>query len=76
VDLARTAEGALGRYFHQPRGLRAIIQLKVKLSLCLIKHHAMKMFVDPRWRWVVSFTYWQLYRLGKAPSTQWTEERV
>jgi hypothetical protein len=48
----------------------------VKLSLCLIKHHAMKMCrnggITPHilnfstiWKWLVTFTLWSLYPLGK-----------
>jgi hypothetical protein len=52
---------------------------KVKLSLCLTKHHAMKTYwgsggIAPRildfgtrWRWVVSFTPLPLYPQGKPP---------
>jgi hypothetical protein len=52
---------------------------KVKLSLCLTKHHAMKTYwgsggISPRilefgtrWKWVVSFTPWSLYPQGKSP---------
>jgi hypothetical protein len=49
------------------------------LSLCLTKHHAMKMYwgsggialcildLGTRWRWVVSFTPRSLYSQGKSP---------
>jgi hypothetical protein len=52
---------------------------KVKLSLCLTKHHAMKTYwgsggltshildLGTRWRWVVSFTPRPLYPQGKSP---------
>jgi hypothetical protein len=52
---------------------------KAKLSLCLIKHHAMNRYrvaevynftiLDPsnRWRWVVSFTLRPLYTRGNGP---------
>jgi hypothetical protein len=52
---------------------------KVKLSLCLTKHHAMKAYrgnegiaprildLGTRWRWVVSFTVRPLYPQGKNP---------
>jgi hypothetical protein len=52
---------------------------KVKLSLCLTKHHAMKAYwgrggiasriidLGTRWRWVVSFTPRPLYPQGKLP---------
>jgi hypothetical protein len=52
---------------------------KVKLSLCLTKHHAMKTYwgsggiaphildLGTRWRWMVSFTSRQLYLQGKNP---------
>jgi hypothetical protein len=55
-------------------------KLKVKLSLCLTKHHAMKTYwgsrgiapgildLGTRWRWVVSFAPWPLYPQGKSPS--------
>jgi hypothetical protein len=51
---------------------------KVKLSLCLTKHHAMKMYwvrggtaprildLGARWRWMVSFTPRPLYSQGKS----------
>jgi hypothetical protein len=54
-------------------------EVKVKLSLCLSKHHAMKTNsgsegIAPRildlgtiWRWVVSFTPQPLYPQGKSP---------
>jgi hypothetical protein len=56
-----------------------IVNIKVKLSLCLTKHHAMKMYwgsgsiaprildLDTRWRWVVSLTPRPLYSQGKNP---------
>jgi hypothetical protein len=52
--------------------------MKVKLSLCLTKHHPMKTYwgsrgiaprildIGTRWRWVVSFTPWPLYPQGKS----------
>jgi hypothetical protein len=51
---------------------------KIKLSLCLIKHYAMKACgsgcVDPHfldlgasWRWVINFTPRPLYPRGKSP---------
>jgi hypothetical protein len=52
---------------------------RVKLSLCLTKHHAMKTYwgsggiaphildLDTRWSWVVSFTFRQLYPQGESP---------
>jgi len=52
---------------------------KTKLSLCLIKYHAMKTYwgveiqlhtffdLGTRWRWVVSFTPQPLYPQGKSP---------
>jgi hypothetical protein len=52
---------------------------EVKLSLCLTKHHTMKMYwgsggiaprildLGTRWRWVVSFTARPLYFRGKSP---------
>jgi len=54
------------------------LTLKVKLSLCLTKHHAMKMYWDggivplifdlgTTRRWVFSFTPWPLYPRGKSP---------
>jgi hypothetical protein len=55
------------------------IKVKVKLSLYLTKHHAMKTYwgsggiaqhlldFSIRWRWVVSFTPWPLYPQGKSP---------
>jgi hypothetical protein len=50
---------------------------KVNLSLCLIKHYAMKthgkwryisniLDLDTSWRWVVSFTTRPLYHGGKS----------
>jgi hypothetical protein len=54
-------------------------EVKVKLSLCLTKHHAMKTYygsggiasrildLGTRWRWVVSFTSRPLYPQGKSP---------
>jgi hypothetical protein len=56
-----------------------LMQQKVKLSLCLTKHHAMKMYwgsggiaprtidLGTRWRWVVSFTPRPFYPQGKSP---------
>jgi hypothetical protein len=53
--------------------------IKVKLFLCLTKHHAMKTYwgsggivprildLGTRWRWVVSFTTLLLYLQGKSP---------
>jgi hypothetical protein len=55
------------------------IKVKVKLSLCLTKHHDMKTYwgsggiaprildLGTRWMWVVSFTPQPLYRQGKSP---------
>jgi hypothetical protein len=52
---------------------------KVKLFLCLTKHHAMKTYwgvevylhaffeLDTRWRCMVSCTPWPLYPQGKSP---------
>jgi hypothetical protein len=60
------------------------VKVKVKLSLCLTKYHAMKTYwenggIDPhildlgtRWRWVVSFTLRPLYPRERAPDTHWT----
>jgi hypothetical protein len=54
------------------------VKVKVKLSLCLTKHHSMKMYwasggiaphilyLRTRWRWVVSFTPRPLYPQGKS----------
>jgi len=56
---------------------------KVKLSLHLTKHHAIKTYWgsagiaprilnhDTRWRWMVSFTLRPLYPLGKSPLYAW-----
>jgi hypothetical protein len=56
---------------------------KVKLSLCLTKHHAMKTYwgiggiatripdLGTRWKWVVSFTPRPLYPKGKNPWYPW-----
>jgi hypothetical protein len=56
-----------------------LVRVKVKLSLCLTKHHAMKTYwvsrgiaarildLSTRWRWVVSFTPRPLYPQGKSP---------
>jgi hypothetical protein len=53
-------------------------RVKVKLSLCLTKHHAMKTYcgsgdialrsldIGTIWRWVVSFTPRPLYPQGKS----------
>jgi hypothetical protein len=58
---------------------RILNELKVKLSLCLTNHHAMKMYwgsggivprifnIGTRWRWVASFTHQPLYPRGKSP---------
>jgi hypothetical protein len=55
------------------------IEVKVKVSPCLIKHHAMKTYwgvevqlyafcdLGSRWRWVVSCTSRPLYSQGKSP---------
>jgi hypothetical protein len=59
--------------------------VKVYLSLCLTKHHAMKTYwtsggVAPRihdqgtcWRSVISFTSRPLFPLGKCLGTRWIE---
>jgi hypothetical protein len=58
--------------------LSSHIKVKVKLSLCLTKYHAMKAYwgsgriapridLGTRWRWVVSFTPRPLYSQGKEP---------
>jgi hypothetical protein len=61
--------------------IRGSLQVKgkVKLSLCLTKHHTMKTYrrsgciapcnldLGTRWRWVVSFTPRPLYPQGKSP---------
>jgi hypothetical protein len=55
-----------------------MVKVKIKLPLCLTKHHAMKTYwgsggIAPRildlgirWRWVVSFTHRPLYPQGKS----------
>jgi hypothetical protein len=54
------------------------IKVKVKLPLCLNKHHTMTYWgiggiaphildLSTRWRWVVSFIRWLLYPQGKSP---------
>jgi hypothetical protein len=55
-----------------------LIKVKVKFSLCLTKHHAMKTYrgsrgiaalildIGTRWRWVGSFTPWPLYPQRKS----------
>jgi hypothetical protein len=55
------------------------VKVKVKLSLCLTKHHAMKAYwgvevylhsffdLGTRWRLMVSFTPRPLYPQGKSP---------
>jgi hypothetical protein len=57
--------------------------VKVKLSLCLTKHHAMKTYyrsggiaprildLGSRWRWVVSFTPGRFTPRERAPGTHW-----
>jgi hypothetical protein len=51
----------------------SVIKGKEKLSLCLIKHQAMKTYSSTsldlctKWRWVVSFTPWPLYSRGNSP---------
>jgi hypothetical protein len=59
------------------------VKVKVKLSLCLTKHHTMKAYwgsgrigphilnLGTRWRWMVSFTPWPLYHRERAPGTHW-----
>jgi hypothetical protein len=59
------------------------VNVKVKLSLCLNKHHAMKAYwevevylhsffeLGTRWRWVVNFTPRLLYPRGRGPGTHW-----
>jgi hypothetical protein len=54
-------------------------KVKLKVSLCLTKHQAMKTYwgsggiaacihdLGTRWRWVVSFTLWPLYSQRKSP---------
>jgi hypothetical protein len=56
-----------------------LCKVKVKLSLCLTKHHAMKTYwgnggivprildLGTRWRWAVSFILRPLYPQGKMP---------
>jgi hypothetical protein len=58
-------------------------KVKVKLSLCLTKYHAMKAYwgsggtsprilhLDTRWRWMVSFTGRPLYPRVRASGTHW-----
>jgi hypothetical protein len=57
------------------------ITAKLKVSLCLSKHHAMKTYgewkysstildIGTRWRWVVSFMPQRLYHLGNSPRYQ------
>jgi hypothetical protein len=53
--------------------------MKVKLSLCVINHHAMKTYggservasrivnLGARWSWVIGFTLRSLYSRGKSP---------
>jgi hypothetical protein len=64
---------------HPAPKLCLILVGKVKLSLCLTKHHAMKtcwgvevwlhafFYLGIRWRWVVSFTSQPLYPQGNTP---------
>jgi hypothetical protein len=59
------------------------LKVKVKLSLCLTKHHAMKTYwgsggiaprilgLGTRWRWVVSFNPRPLYPRERASGTYW-----
>jgi hypothetical protein len=62
-----------------PTSFRSLLKgRKVKLSLCLTKHHAMKIYrgcggIAPcildfgtRWRWVVRFMPWLFYPQGKS----------
>jgi hypothetical protein len=63
-------------------------EVKVKLSLCLTKHHAMKaycgsggeapriLYLGTRWRSVVIFTLRPLHPRERAPRTHWIEGRV
>jgi hypothetical protein len=56
---------------------------KVKMSLCLTKHHAMRTYwgsgsiaprilnLGTRWRWVVSLTHRPLYPEERTPGTHW-----
>jgi hypothetical protein len=65
--------------FHSHIKLIKIKGRKIKLSLCLTKHHAMKAYwgvevylhtffdLGTRWRRVVSFTPQPLYPQGKSP---------
>jgi len=67
VKQTHTAKRKL-RMFH-------IYKVKVRLSLCFIFNWAPRhggialriLDVGIRWRWVVSFTHWPLYRQGKSP---------
>jgi hypothetical protein len=61
------------------RFLPPFTKVKVQLSLCWTKHHAMKahwgsggiapriLDLGTRWRWVVNFTLRPLYSQGKSP---------
>jgi hypothetical protein len=63
--------------------LHFVINVKVKLSLCLTKHHTMKMYwvsggiaarilvLCTRWSWVVRFKRRPLYLQERARSTHW-----
>jgi len=73
------AEPERKRPFARPRsGLEYSKGKKVKLSLCLTKHHAMMYWgsegIAPRWKWVASFTPLRLYPQGKSPRypLEWT----
>jgi hypothetical protein len=62
-----------------PLAHKVKVKGKVKLSLCLTKHHVMKTYcgsrgiaplildLGSRWRWVVSFMHWPPYPQGKNP---------
>jgi hypothetical protein len=64
------------------------VKVKVKLSLCLTKHHAMKTYwgsgciaplildLGTRWRWVVIFTPGRFTPRERAPGTHWMGGRV
>jgi hypothetical protein len=63
--------------------LKVTLKVKVKLCLCLTKHHAMKAYVGnggiaprildlgTRWRWVISFTPQPLYPQERTPGIHW-----
>jgi hypothetical protein len=67
----------------EPTGSRTPISQEVKLSLCLIKHHGMRMYgrsailnLNTKWRWVVSFIPGNFTARERARCIHWIGDWV